>query len=83
MISLAFPEYDTATLPAIPEGWVDTSWRHDVCPSWQYGAFHIFINNANPNERETGGERFSVCNIETGDCFLSSDNWDDVINYVN
>ena len=83
MIKDAFPKYDTATLPAIPEGWVDTSWRHDVCPSWQSGAFHIFINAANPDDRETGGERFSVCDIETGDCFLITDNWDDVLSYVN
>jgi hypothetical protein len=82
MISLAFPEYDTATLPSIPATWEDISWRNDVCPSWQFENFHIFINAANPDDRETGGERFSVCNIETGDCFLSSDNWNEILNYT-
>ena len=83
MIKDAFPKYDTATLPAIPEGWEDVSWRHDACPSWQFENFHIFIDSENPSERETGGERYFINDAKTGDCFLVTDNWDDVLNYVN
>ena len=82
MINDAFPKYDTATLPAIPEGWVDTSWRHDACPSWQTNGYHIFVDFANPDDREYSGERFLVCDIEFGDCLLSTDNWAEVLEYV-
>ena len=82
MISTAFPEYDQTTLPAIPATWVDTSWRNDVCPSWQFGEYQIFIDHANPTERETGGERYFVNDVESGDCFLVSDDWGDVLEYV-
>ena len=82
MIKDAFPEYDTATLPAIPERWVDISWCNDVCPSWQAYGYQIFVDFANPDDRELGGERFSVCDIEFGDCLLSTDNWAEVLEYV-
>ena len=26
-----FPDYDLATLPPIPSGWVDSSWHNDIC----------------------------------------------------
>jgi hypothetical protein len=78
MISIAFPDYDAATLPPIPATWKDISWQHDACPSWQFGAYQIFVDYL-----EADHERFSVCDIETGDCFLSSDNWDAVLEYVN
>lgn len=82
MIKDAFPKYDTATLPAIPERWVDISWRHDACPSWQAYGYQIFVDFEKPEDRELGGERFSVCDIEFGDCLLSTDNWAEVLEYV-
>lgn len=82
MISTAFPDYDTTTLPTIPSDWIDTSWRNDVCPSWQFGEYQIFINYANPDDRETGGDRYCVNDTESGDCFLITDDWDDVLEYV-
>ena len=82
MIKNAFPEYDTATLPPIPEHWKDISWRNDVCPSWQAYSYQIFVNFEKLEDRETGGERFSVCDIEFGDCLLSTDDWNEVLEYV-
>lgn len=82
MINDAFPEYDVTTLPFIPKDWMDISWRNDVCPSWQSNGYQIFVNFENPDDRETGGERFSVCDIEFGDCLLSTDNWAEVLDYV-
>lgn len=83
MIKNAFPEYDTATLPPIPEHWKDISWRNDVCPSWQAYSYQIFVNFEKPEERETGGERFSVCDIEFGDCLLSTDDWNEILTFVD
>jgi hypothetical protein len=77
MIKNAFPEYDTATLPPIPKDWTDISWRNDVCPSWQWGVYQIFVDYL-----EADQERFSVCDIEFGDCLLSTDNWGEVLEYV-
>jgi len=82
MIKNAFPEFDVTTLPHIPATWKDTSWRHDVCPSWQTNGYQIFVDFANPDDCEIGGERFSVCDIEFGDCLLSTDNWAEVLEYV-
>lgn len=82
MIKDAFPEFDTATLPPIPATWRDISWRHDACPSWQWGGYQIFLNFENPKKREYAGERFSVCDIEFGDCLLTTDDWDAVLEYV-
>jgi len=81
MIKNAFPEYDVTTLPPIPKDWTDTSWRNDVCPSWQTNGYQIFVDFANPDDREYSGERFLVCDIE-GDCLLSTDNWAEVLEYV-
>jgi len=83
MIRDAFPEYDTATLPPIPEHWKDISWRNDVCPSWQLNTYQIFVNFEKPEDRETGGERFSVCDIEFGDCLLSTDDWNEILTFVD
>ena len=84
MIKNAFPEYDTATLPAIPEGWVDTSWRHDVCPSWQSNGYQIFVNFENPDDREySGGERFLASDITTNEVYLMTDDWNEVLTFVD
>jgi hypothetical protein len=84
MINHAFPEYDTTTLPPIPTMWIDVSYRNDVCPSWIANEFHIFVERANPEEREYPEvERYTVLERETGGVLLQSDNWDDVLDYVN
>lgn len=84
MISLAFPEYDTATLPAIPEGWEDISWRNDVCPSWQINDdYVIFIDFPAMEDREMGIEdRFRIAKTDNYDLAFSSNNWDDVLEFL-
>ena len=82
MFTTEFPNYDTSTLPLIPSDWIDTSWHNDVCPSWQFGKYQIFIDHANPNERETGGERYFVNDAESGDCLLITDEWYEVLAYI-
>ena len=36
----------------MPKGWEDVSYGNDVCPSWAFGGFQVFINHANPEKRE-------------------------------
>lgn len=48
------PNFDTATLPAIPEGWEDTSWRNDACPSFATPAgVRVWVDYADPAMRDT------------------------------
>jgi hypothetical protein len=60
---IEFPHYDdTITLP---EGWTDTSWHNDVCPSFEktFGdtIFRLWCDFKDPEKREVGGLRFTVC----------------------
>jgi hypothetical protein len=57
-----FPHYDdTLTLP---DGWVDTSWHNDVCPSFEKfignTTFRLWCDFKDPEMREVGGRRFTV-----------------------
>tara|TARA_R100001082_G_scaffold74178_1_gene42801 strand:+ start:180 stop:470 length:291 start_codon:yes stop_codon:yes gene_type:complete len=36
----------------MPEGWEDVSYGNDACPSWAFNGFQVFIEHANPKERE-------------------------------
>lgn len=50
----AFPYY-TDEMPVF-EGFEDTSWRHDVCPSFQlslgYFVLRVWVDHADPKKRE-------------------------------
>lgn len=76
-----FPDYDPATLPAIPAHWADRSWRNDQCPSWACGHMNIWIDWASPSERtEPTQPRYCV---EYGDrCELVTDDWQAVLELV-
>lgn len=58
-----FPDFDTEL--NLPEGWIDTSWHNDICPSFekQFGAvtYKIFCDYTNPDRREVGGDQFTAC----------------------
>jgi hypothetical protein len=72
-----------ATLPLIPKDWMDISWCNDVCPSWQSNGYEIFVNFKNPDDRETGGFRFSVFDMTTSEFYLSTDDWNEVLTFVD
>jgi hypothetical protein len=84
----AFPEFVLDV--AIPEGWQDTSWRNDTCPSWQKEmadrtTLKVFVDYADPARREVKGlRRFHVQEIDEdddiGECF-STDYWKRVLEY--
>jgi hypothetical protein len=77
------PEFDLATLPAIPENWEDTSWHNDTCPSWQApNGLRIFVDYADPEQREIPEcERFSVHHDTDGgvDIIAFGDDWSEIL----
>lgn len=51
---IEFPDFDAATMPAIPAGFEDVSWHNDTCPSFlnETAGLIIFVDFANPSDRE-------------------------------
>lgn len=88
----AFPDFDPATLPHIPAGWRDASWRNDACPFWHVSpSLGVFIDFAKADDREwPEGSRFMVMRMEgdmhpawTADhCLLATDDWQSVLAFV-
>lgn len=59
---IAFKEMADAEMPRIPLGFTDISFRNDACPSFEREdcGLHIWVNFADPAQREAGGARFIV-----------------------
>ncbi|HJP68162.1 MAG TPA: hypothetical protein VJ846_04600 [Sphingomicrobium sp.] len=86
LLQAAFPRYDVGTLPALPQGFVDTSWRNDACPSFtnEVRRVQVFVDYADPMERECGPEarRFSLFTLdEHGDTtyICNTNEWSDML----
>lgn len=47
-----FPDYPAGDLPPMPEGWHDSSWHNDACPSYACGNLHVYIDYLNPELSE-------------------------------
>ena len=64
-----FPHYDDVI--SLPEGWIDTSWHNDVCPSFEKVCgdvtIRLWCDFKNPASREVGGTRFIVCQYDAND----------------
>jgi hypothetical protein len=84
-----FPHYDdTLTLP---DGWVDTSWHNDVCPSFEkvFGdtTFRLWCDFKDPDQREVGGLRFTVCVYLTEEdeyqCIGQSESMEEALTIIN
>ena len=88
-IATEFPDYDLSTLPVIPEGFVDCSWRNDTCPTWHHEAMglSLCIDYADPLDREWLDEtaRFSLT-VENacGEAavLLVTDDWSEVLEVI-
>jgi len=78
-----FPTFPENDMPAIPHGWLDKSWHNNACPSFSFGGLEIFINWADPQEREFPEmARFIIMPEEDPDCeLLATESWDDVLAY--
>jgi hypothetical protein len=78
----------------IPEGWQDSSWGNDVCPSFLIPAagLKVFIDHEDPSQREIeDAPRFSVhptdadgnVDYEAADCcILETESWDIVLHTI-
>ena len=61
LLAREFPEFDQSTLPPLPAGVVETSWRNDICPSFRLpSGLYLFIDYLAPALREFP-ESFRLC----------------------
>ncbi len=61
LMAREFPDFDQSTLPPIPVGAVETSWRNDTCPSFRLASgLYLFIDYLAPALREHP-EGFRLC----------------------
>ena len=81
-----FPDYPPESMPAIPAGWIDTSWHNDTCPSFQVGENgpQVYVDYLNPARREIEGcPRFTVIVYDENDeqmpPLLETDDWSAVL----
>lgn len=75
-----FPHYDTASLPDLPDGWTDCSFRNDAAPSWNTGTgFVVLIDHADPEQRDFEVPRFCVVNEQDPDIAVLTDDWNVVL----
>ena len=82
-----FPDYDPATLSAMPSDWTYDGWRNDACPSFMAGPrLRVFIDYADPSQRDCGPEipRYSVQDMgaDFSSSLLDSDDWQAVLDFV-
>lgn len=84
-----FPDFDPATLPAIPSHWVDSSWRNDACPSFEAGeGLRVWVDYADPANREfPESPRFGLqaCEKNEGAALadiVASDLWEDILRHA-
>jgi hypothetical protein len=80
-----FPDFPEADMPALPEGFSDTSWHNDACPSYSSPSFHIFIDYADVTQREhPNTSRFTVSKTDDDEVspVLDTDNWSDVLEFI-
>jgi hypothetical protein len=90
LMAKEFPEYDQATLPDIPDSWVDTSWHNDTCPSFfnEDAKLTIHIDFAKPIEREfPGSEGRFIVMVSTAENdgpndLLQTNDWQAVLDLV-
>jgi hypothetical protein len=87
-----FFDYDIPNL----EGFVDMSWRNDICPKFvrklnDTQEIVVWVNFADEDRRECGGLQFVVVvqDIDNEEdpfdyaCELETNSWDDVLNKIS
>jgi hypothetical protein len=89
-----FPNFDPATMPAIPAGFEDASWANETCPHFINDALrlHIFVDFTKEDDREHQGvKRFSLHPSEAFDIgeaadeqitLVASDDWQEVLTAI-
>lgn len=85
-----FPDYPAEDMPALPDGWVDTSWHNDACPSFTKGRVKMHIDYLSRIMRDTPGfPRFTVILLDEDqmhypeqDFFLVSESLNYALDYA-
>lgn len=84
-----FPDFTLDV--TIPEGFNDTSWHNDICPSWTHETrnLRLWIEYADPEQREYPDmKRFALTENEATNesegpkTFIETDDFNDIINYL-
>jgi hypothetical protein len=84
----AFPDFPPADMPAIPQGFEDSSWHNDSCPSFtsEELGLRIWIDFADPEQRDiTEGSRFALEPSESLDNItdpICTDDWQAILDAV-
>jgi hypothetical protein len=79
----SFPDFPAEDFPALPEGFEESSYSNDICPSMASASLFIFVNYADKALRERDF-RYQVCrydpsDCEVGDVLLTTDDWAEVL----
>lgn len=84
-----FPDYPSEELPPIPRDWIDQSWHNDTCPFFTTpNGLGIFIDYADPDQREIPSMRFSVVVMDGASMHtdqespLATDDWQAVLDFA-
>lgn len=85
----AFPDFPPATMPAIPAGFMDRSWRNDSCPCFVADGADLilWVDYADDALREwPGGQRFALARLQDGQLpldvgarLVETDDWQDIL----
>ena len=89
-LTRSFSNFGIASLPSIPEGFVDASWHNDMCPSFVNEAanLRLWVDYENPADREDPSlPRFMLCTAEIDtldDSFeiISTNNFGEVLTAI-
>lgn len=77
-VAKEFPDYPAADLPPIPDGFEDTSWHNDACPSFSNEAVGliVYVDYLDKAERENEAtERFTLMMLGDCDVVIHTDDW--------
>ena len=88
LMAKEFPDYEQISLPLIPQGWEESSWHNDSCPSFVIGetGLQVYLDYPKPEDRELqGGHRYCVLKANADGSVQdlgSSDVWSAVLAIV-
>lgn len=79
-----FPDFPEADFPALPEGFVDSSWKNDATPSmWMESVdLRIFIEYADPAKREFPENEYRYFVLLGEAEALTTNDWAEVLAYI-
>jgi len=88
-----FSDFPVDAMPALPEGFIDSSWHNDACPLLinEARGLAVWVDFPDPAMREMqDGSRFLVCSWSEEDGTgaddertFGSDDWTEVLQYLD